>query len=231
MKHDTVYDIINLIAILLSPMLPIYLAYLKYPLYIQAIPLILLLIPFGLTIYKRYKETELIKIKMETNKAIILNPILTKLERVVGNQSIFSETTYVDEFLKTDIEIIGWRKYFETVGNRLRDRFYYFQYDLASFINNPKKVGKPFVDYLNRFYWLVRIYHEFYNAFAKLTEITKSYPIKANKTYAERIKTLEEDYKDYYTALKNLVDENEEVRKIFRGRYPLIESPKEIKFR
>ena len=230
MDTNTKYNSINLISALLASIIPIYLSSLNQPLRIQVLPLSFLLIPFGLTIYKTSKEKDEIKDNKESEKAKTLKPILIKLDRVLTEQSIFSQTTYLETFLKNDVERLGWRKYFDIRDKTLRDRYYDFDRNLDLFIENPKVQKKALEYYFNKFYWLVSDYHKFYNSFSELTELINGFPHE-NKGYVNRLKTLEEYYDNYYTALKNLNDENEEIGSIFAGRYPLTEKPKKITFK
>lgn len=223
-------NLIKLLFTVLAPGLTIYSSSLNQPLNIRLSPLVLLLIPFILTIDEIVKEKNEIeddKIRME---AKTLKPILIKLERVVIELSIFSQTTYSTSFFKNDVERLGWRKYFDAFTKILIDRFDDFNRNLDLFIENPKILKRTIDSYFNTFYWLVSDYHKFYNSFSELTELTNGFPYE-NKEDVNKLKTLEEHYDNYYTALKNLHDENEKIRSIFAGRYPIIEKPKKFKFK
>lgn len=220
------FDIINLLVTLTVFTLPVYFAHLGLPLLIQISPAFLFVVPVVITLYKRRLETKRIESQKIIGKAIKLRPLLVKLERVRNISNIASSLTYQGiMFIEKELTYLGWRRYFDKYGKVVNGKFDDFQFELKRFIDTEKQEYEEFSRILNSFYWLVSGFRHLYDDLAKMVELAgKRPPINELK----HIQELEENYNDFFEALKQLCDEVEELGEVFRGKYPLVTSLEKI---
>jgi len=226
MKREMALDILNFLVALTVFVLPVYFAYLEYPFWIQILPSVLLVVPIVVALYKKRLETEIIEKQKIIEKTQKLRPLLVKLERLRPISSIgISLTHYGNRFIEKEIAFLGWRKHFNRQGKYLDSEFGWFDYHLygsAKVSSNREEFG--FSDKLTEFYWLVSGFLHLYDDLVAMIKLAGQIPTEEMKNIQE----LEANYEDFVEALKDLCDKDEEIGKVFRGRYPLKKSHEKL---
>ena len=82
MRKESVFDITSFLVAVIVFIVPVCLAYLEFPLEIQLLPAIFLVIPIAITLYKRRLEEEKIERQRIVNRGEKLQPLLIKLGRI-----------------------------------------------------------------------------------------------------------------------------------------------------
>lgn len=225
MKKEIVFDLTNFLVTLLVFILPVYFAYLGFPLEIQILPSTLLVVPIVITLYKRRLEVEKIERQRIVNKARKLQPLLVKLERFQDIHRIASSLTYNKQFADDENAFLGWRRYFDRYGNHVNDEFSHYDYDFGWFISQTSRHTEEELQLkLLGFYFLVRSFRHLYDDLVMMIELAGKIP----KDQIKNIQELEENYEDFLNALRDLCDEDEEIGKMFKGKYPLVKPHKKL---
>ena len=109
---------------------------------------------------------------------------------------------------------MGWRKYFERYGDYVKKEFDYYDFDFGWFISqtfrhNKEELHRLFLG----FYSIVEGFLYLYDDLAEMILLAGKNPPKEE---TKQIRELEESYEDFLNALRELRDEDEEIRKLFK---------------
>jgi len=224
MNRNQVFDIMNFLASLAIFVLPLYFAYVGFPLWVQVSPAILLVIPLGIVLRKKQVERERIEIQKNISLANKIEILSIKLGRIEDIPKIGSSLTYNKQFLADEIACLGWRRYFDSYGRKLSLEFGGLTGDLYYFIGEGYKFERK-EDFYHRLIDFRNIISEFCHLHDDLAVMIKLGG-KIPEEQVGHIQELEANYHDFLKALRDLCDEDEEIRKVFGGRYPLVNPQK-----
>ena len=221
MKRELILDIIMILITFVISVLVTYFSYLGFPIIVRFSPLLLIVFQIVITLYKRRLETKRIERQKIIGKAMKLQPLFVKLGRLRSISNFASSLTYRGiMFIEKEIEYSGWRKYFEKYGKTLNERFDSFLSEFNYFIDETERQENgEFSRILNSFYSLVSGFRHLYDDLAKMVELAGKRPPIDEIKYLEEI---EENYEDFFHALKQMCDEVKELGEVFRGKYPLV---------
>jgi len=226
MNRNQIFDIINFLASLTIFVLPLCFAYIGLPLWVQVSPAVLLVIPLGIVLHKKRVEREGIKTQKNITLADKIRILSVKLARIADIPNIGSSLTYNKNFLTDEIACLGWRRYFDRYGRKLSLEFGGFGGDLHYFLEEGYKFEKK-EDFYRRLIDFREIVSSFCHLHDDLAEMIKLGG-KIPKEQIGHIREYEANYEDFLKALRDSCDEDEEIRRVFGGRYPLVKPQKKL---
>ena len=222
MERKLKLHVINFLNALAIFVLSVYFAFFKHPIWIQISPAVLVAVPLVIAWYERRMEKERIERQKIVDKAQKLRPLLVKLERLRVISIIGSSLTYHPEwFVDNEVASLGWRRYFDKHGKTINEKFDDLRLGMKQFINKTdKQEEQEFSRILDSFRLLVSGFCHLYDDLREMIQLVGKNP---PKEVLKDVQELQTNYMDFLQALRNLCDEEkeEEIGKIFSGRYPL----------
>jgi hypothetical protein len=224
MNRNQIFDIMNFLASLTIFVLSLCFAYIGLPLWVQVSPVVLLVIPLGIALHKKRVERERIKTQKNIILADKIRILSVKLARIADVPDIGSGLTYNKQFLTDEIAWLGWRRYFDRYGRKLSSEFGSVVGDLYYFLEEGYKFEKK-----EDFYRRLISFREIVSSFCHLHDDLADMIRLGGKIPKERIghiREYEANYEDFLKALRDSCDGDEEIERVFGGRYPLVKNQK-----